>query len=84
MRAQGLEPWTYGLKVRRDGSETLENKGPQSDYPQKYPQLSAADSDLILVNERWLELPGPIKDRIIELVKTDYERLGSSDDHASQ
>jgi hypothetical protein len=46
--------------------------------------LSAADSDLILVNERWRELPGPIKDRIIELVKTNYAQLRSSDDHASQ
>ena len=68
VRLQGLEPWTYGLKVRPDLAATNDSVTTSGKRQIVLADCLADERDLPLVVERWKNLPGPIRAAIITLV----------------
>ena len=64
MRAQGLEPWTYGLKVRPDEGETPENSPEMVSFAANMQQTILNDKQLFELVSLWQSLPSYVKDTI--------------------
>ena len=73
MRLLGLEPKTYGLKVRPALAATNDSATTSGDRTFVLADclafLATKSPDLSLVVERWESLPGPIRAGIVAIVR---------------
>ena len=77
MKAEGLEPSTYGLKVRsRDDASRVKSStsdNPESVLASCLALLKTKFPDLALLVERWNALPDAVRAGIVAMVKASGE-----------